>query len=176
MHRSAFHLESDVAGFSKRMLRDMGDERTIQVCPELAILRDDLHRVPLPRWFASPRTRGVIKRICRFVSAHGERHFEAGKVLAVEEPLETLIERHVSHLTQIVFEFFFAGRETILFQEVSNDVQIFLRTEAGDIIGRLGSSNFIVQIGDRIPALRASGNWARVFRFRCSSAWAAPLR
>ena len=35
----------------------MGDERTIQVCPELAILRDDLHRVPLPRWFASPRAR-----------------------------------------------------------------------------------------------------------------------
>ena len=45
-----------------------------------------------------------------------------------------------------------------MFQEVGNDVQIFLRTEAGDIIGRLGRSNFIVQIGDRIPALRASGN------------------
>src|SRR5437762_11505738 len=86
VHRSTFHLESDVAGFSKRMLRDMGDEGTIQVCPELAILRDDLHGVPLSRWFASPRARGVIKRICRFVSAHGEGHVEIVFSLNFQRP------------------------------------------------------------------------------------------
>src|ERR1051326_4503859 len=72
LDRTALYLKSDVARFGKRMLRHMGDERSIEICPDLPVLGDDLHGIPLSGWFARPYACGVIKRKCRLVCAHGQ--------------------------------------------------------------------------------------------------------
>src|SRR5579872_4699324 len=76
VHRAAFALESDVAGFGKGMLGDVCYQGSIQIRPNLSVLRNDLNVVPLPDRFSGPGSRGVIRFDSGLPAAHRDGHFE----------------------------------------------------------------------------------------------------
>src|SRR5678810_7255 len=59
-HRAALNLKRDVPGLGERMFRDVRNLRSIQIGPHLAVLRNDLYRIPLPRRLAHACPRRVV--------------------------------------------------------------------------------------------------------------------
>jgi hypothetical protein len=78
----------------------------------------------------------------------------AREILSIEEPLITFVQRHIPHLIQAALELFFSSGEAVFVNEVSHDVQILLRTQSSQIVGRLGGADLAEQIGDGVPSLR----------------------